>query len=88
MVILGDEVQDTVTGFVGIAVAEHSCLQGCTRITVQPRVSKDGTIPSEKTFDEPQLKVVKKQKVKRVAIHRDPGGPEKFSPQHKSAPAR
>lgn len=36
MINLGDEVQDTVTGFQGIAVSRHVYLQGCDRITIQP----------------------------------------------------
>ncbi len=73
MVNLGDEVRDTVSGFSGVAVGEHKYLQGCTRITVQPKVTKDGKLPDTQTFDEPQLVVIKPKTVKQGK--RDTGGP-------------
>ncbi len=79
MVTLGDEVKDKVTGFSGIAVARHTYLQGCNRISVQPPVDKDGKNLESCTFDEPQLIVVTQQKV--VAGDNDTdGGPEKYMP--------
>ena len=79
---LGDEVKDTVSGFAGIAVARHTYLQGCARISVQPPVNKDGTLPEERSFDEPQLEVKKPKVIKEGK--RDTGGPEKHMPQAKS----
>lgn len=58
MVELGQEVQDRITGFKGIAVADTRYLQGCNRILVQPKVNKDKTIPEPQSFDEPDLKIV------------------------------
>ena len=78
MVNLGDEVKDTVSGFKGIAVAYHTYLQGCDRISVQPSIDNESKLPESQAFDEPQLKVVKKGKVKRQATEVDPGGPEKY----------
>lgn len=80
---LGDEVVDTVSGFSGIAVSRHSYFQGCNRITIQPSIDKDGKLPSTETFDEPQLKIITKNKVARAASVIDPGGPEKFSDNRK-----
>jgi len=57
-VTLGDKVQDTISGFKGIAVAKHIYQQGCHRITVQPSVDKTGKLPESVTFDEPQLEVL------------------------------
>lgn len=75
---LGDKVCDTVTGFEGIAIAKHSYLHSCTRISVQPVVDKDGRVPDVVTFDEPQLNVISP---KHVAIgSQDTGGPEKYMP--------
>ncbi len=65
MVTLGDEVIDTVSGFKGIIIADTAYLQGCNRVTVQPRVKKDGFLPKAKAFDSPQMKLVNKKKVKR-----------------------
>ena len=63
MINLGDLVKDTVTGFKGIAVSRHSYLNGCDRISVQPIINKEGNHPDSVTFDEPQLSVLKKQKI-------------------------
>lgn len=61
---LGDEVQDIVTGFKGIAIARTEWLYGCARITIQPPVGKDGKVSDNCTFDEPAIKVLKSGKVK------------------------
>lgn len=76
---LGDEVRDVVSGFRGIAVAEHNYLNGCTRFSVQPKIGEDGKLPDTATFDAPQLELVKKE----VAPpgNRLTGGPEKFMPR-------
>lgn len=75
MIKLGTEVVDIVSGFCGIAVARHSYLNGCDRITVQPKTNKDGKLPEEKTFDEPQLKKISTKTIKRGS--KKTGGPEK-----------
>ncbi len=85
-ITLGDEVIDQVSGFTGIAVARHSFLYGCDRISVQPEKDKDGKLPDQCTFDEPALKVKKKTvvKPKKEQIKKNPGGPEKYMPSSKS----
>lgn len=65
MVKLGDEVIDKVSGFVGVAIADTKYLQGCNKITVQPVVKEDGSLPDSQAFDKPQLRIVKKKKVKK-----------------------
>jgi len=65
MVECGDEVEDKVTGFKGIAVAKHSYLQGCDRITIQPEIDSEGKMQEPMAFDEPQLAILKVQKIKR-----------------------
>lgn len=63
---LGDKVKDTVTGFVGIAVARINWIAGCNRIIVMPQCKKgkEHELEEDKTFDEPLLKVLKKKAVK------------------------
>lgn len=73
---LGTRCKDSVSGFTGVAVAAHSYLNGCTRITVQPPVDKDGKLPESQTFDEPQLNEIE------VAVpegDHSTGGPERYS---------
>ena len=76
MITLGAEVKDTVSGFTGVAVAKHNYINGCTRITVQPKVDKLGKLPDSQTFDEPQLTAISKKIIKGK---NDTGGTEKYS---------
>lgn len=79
MIQLGDEVKDAVSGFQGIAVGRHEYLQGCTRITVQPPVGRDKKLPEAQTFDEPQLEIIKAEKV--ASGRKDTGGPMPYEPK-------
>jgi len=64
MIELGDRVQDTVTKFKGIAMARAVWLYGCDRIAVHPQeLDKEGGIAEALWFDEPQLKIIKKNAV-------------------------
>ena len=76
MVKLGDEVKDKVSGFKGVVVSEHNYLNGCQRLSVQPKVTKEGKLPNSQTFDEPQLELIKKKKIAQGS--RFAGGPTKF----------
>lgn len=82
MINLGDEVIDKVTGFTGIATARHTYLNGCARISVQPKVTDDMKLPESCTFDEPQLEV-RTQNVVRPS-NNNTGGPEKYMPKERS----
>jgi hypothetical protein len=79
---LGDEVQDTITGFTGIAIGSSKYLYGCTRIWIQPQEIKDGKIFESVWIDEPQLIVMTKQKIKNprftteIKENKMPGGPQ------------
>ena len=61
---LGDEVQDIISGFTGIAMAKTDYMWGCTRFAVQPQEIKENKLGDPIWFDEPQLIVITKQKVK------------------------
>lgn len=69
---LGDRVEEAITGFVGIAVARTEWLFGCVRITVQPEKLKDNKIGETQTFDEPQLKLIKRSIVKHRPVPEEP----------------
>lgn len=78
---LGDRVKDKVSGFQGVAVARHTYLAGCDRISIQPPVDKDGKLPDSMTFDEPHLELVEP-----AVVHDGPrgvGGPEKYMPSRR-----
>lgn len=78
---LGDLVRDIVTGFEGIAVSKHIFLTGCNRWGVQPvpQPAKKGAPIQIKTdstaFDEPQLVIVEKGKVKLPEAKTEPDAP-------------
>jgi len=80
---LGDEVKDSISGFRGIAVARHSYIQGCARISIQQPVKKDGSLPEAQTFDEVQLEVVKAAKKPKKIVRTDTGGPALYLPKGK-----
>lgn len=82
MVNLGDEVQDKITGFKGIATSRHQYLQGCDRIGVQGKIGKDGKLPETYTFDEPLLIVIKSKVAKKEKGKN--GGPALYIPKEKS----
>jgi hypothetical protein len=73
---LGDKVKDIVTGFKGVVVSAHNYLNGCTRLTVQPKLGKDGKMPDTETFDAPQLKIIT-QEAHSIG-NTITGGPSKF----------
>ncbi len=87
---LGDRVQDCVTGFKGVVVSQHNYLHGCTRFSVQPKINKGGEYPDVATFDEPQLKLLKKAVVKglypedHASESKVTGGVDKFADEGKS----
>ena len=85
MINLGDLAKDTVTGFEGICIARTEWLNGCARITLQPKgLDKDGKPIESHCFDEMQLKLVKAKSYKPA---RDTGGPRP-SPQRRADPKR
>ncbi len=72
MLNLGDVAKDTITGFVGVVVAQTTWLHGCRRFTLQPQGLFEGKPIDSQTFDEPQLTLVKAKTQKATT---DGGGP-------------
>jgi hypothetical protein len=71
---LGDEARDTVSGFTGVCVARTEWLNGCWRMTLQPRgLDKDGKPQDAQTFEDFQLEVFKPE-VQAVG-RKETGGP-------------
>jgi hypothetical protein len=58
MISLGQYVRDTVTEFVGVVVCRAVWLNGCVRLSVQPKVGSDGKLPEMQWIDEPQCVVI------------------------------
>lgn len=94
---LGDLVQDEVTSLKGIAYGITLWMHGCRRIQVQPQESKDGKPADTVSFDEPQLKILKRGVIKPTSIElgftaprasvRSTGGPM-TSPTRHAEPRR
>ena len=68
MIQLGDEVEDTITGVRGIAIARHSYINAYPNISVQPVVEHYGELPEIQVFTESLLKVVRTREKKIVMI--------------------
>ena len=80
---LSDEVKDSVTGYQGVVVSRTNFLHGCTRFGVQAPTNKEGQIKDGHSFDEPQLVLMKKAKVKITPLEdrspgMSPGGPAPY----------
>ena len=70
----GDKVKDKITGFTGIIVRRTQWLNNCNTYGVQPEKLKDGIPQNVQSFDEPQLKSVKKEIHK---VSQRTGGPNR-----------
>ena len=81
---LGDKVRDTVTGLEGTVIARHEYLNGCVRLSVQPKEVKDGKPVDSSAFDIEQLELVETVPLRVVART---GGPHD-EPSRPSAPQR
>ena len=69
---LGSVYRDKIHGIKGVAVYKTLCLSGCNRVCLE--YVKEGEI-KEYWFDEPQLELVKKTKLKPPEDEKDKGGP-------------
>lgn len=72
---VGALVKDRVTGFTGIAVCRSEWLNGCIRITVQPRELKDGKPIETHGFDVEELIVLDADAMNQKPEQRRTGGP-------------
>lgn len=76
---LGDEVEDIISGFKGIAVERAIWLWGCNRICIQPKVKKNNEkIKDSCWFDESSIKTINKKIIKEKKEKR--GGPSINTP--------
>lgn len=78
-VTLGDEAKDTITGLTGVVVAITDWLNGCERISIQPRELKDGRPVETCTFDVEQVAIIKS--VGPAAVQKT-GGPHEAPTRH------
>lgn len=80
---LGDTAMDPITGFRGVVIARTRWLQGCDRITLQPRkLTKDGMKTHSETFDAPGMVLIEKQTIKcKPDVDRTNGGPRPEIPR-------
>lgn len=64
---LGDKCEDSISGFKGICTGQAEWLYACTKVLITPdRVDEKEYKPSKgHWFDEPQIKVIKEEVVKK-----------------------
>ena len=60
---LGDEVECSITGFRGTAIAKTEHLNGCVQYDIVPKVNKDNEVQETISIDEEQLKVINPKKL-------------------------
>lgn len=80
--LLGKQVEDTVTGLKGTAIARITFMNGCVQYQIQPKTVVDGVPAEAKWYDDEQVRLVNKRKVtkkKRIGA----GGPPPKSTPHK-----
>jgi hypothetical protein len=52
---LGHEYKDVISGFTGIAIAKTEWINGCVRVTLSPKLDKDGKFQDSVCLDIEQL---------------------------------
>lgn len=62
---LGDEVEDMVSGLRGVVTGKSVVLNGCTRISIQPKYEKEGKLPKPECFDIGRVKKITDKKVEQ-----------------------
>ena len=77
---LGDEVRDTITGFTGVVTGVHQYTTGCARLSLQPKVGKDGKVPDTYGVDVLVAEMVKRGPRNKVDTSK--GGPRIDPAQH------
>lgn len=65
LIELGVSVKSNISGFKGIVTSRSEHVNGCNRYWVAPKVDKEGKMPEGAWFDEGELIVTLKPKVKR-----------------------
>lgn len=72
---LGKTFKDRVTGFEGVATGVHHWLTGCSTVSIQPPIDKNGKVPESQGFDFTRLDQVEQPEVK-VDTSKVRGGPQ------------
>ena len=80
-ILIGDTVEDTITGLKGVVIARTEWLHGCVRMVIQPRELKDGKPVDTACVDEPQLKIITEGPRHAKPISKHPGGPNPSTPR-------
>ena len=75
---LGETLQDTITGFTGVAVADVSYINGCRQFGLAPRIGPDGKASTTEYFDHQRLARVKKKPL--PVAPSDTGGEQRDKP--------
>ena len=77
-IVLGNKIEDMVSGLTGIAIARVEYLNGCVQFALRPKIKKgENKFPEATYFDESQLKIVS---VGLVVKKKKTGGPSNHTP--------
>jgi len=73
---LGAEYKDKISGFTGIAIAKTEWINGCNRVTLAPKLDKDGKFQDSICMDIEQVEATGVE----VTIVSDDHGGERNTP--------
>lgn len=63
---LGDKVKDIVTGYVGIAVAKTTFLNGCIQFSIAEQTKKKPDVTGDPSIDSSSLIIIEKGYVNKI----------------------
>ena len=85
---LGQTIRDVISKLEGVVIARHEYLYGCTRLTVQPEMNKDGKPADCFVLDEQQAILLDLPNILELAPRSNLPGGDRDEPQRPSPPAR
>ena len=80
--LLGKQVEDTVTGLRGTAIARLVYMNGCVQYQIQPKIVVDGVPVEPKWYDEQQVRLAPKIVKKKKYVGGGGGGPPPKTTPH------
>lgn len=77
-ILLGQRVQDKITGFHGLVTGRAQYITGCNQLLVQPQLNDKGEFVEGRWIDEPRLTIIE---TKQLIVNTTPDkGGDKAAP--------
>ncbi len=75
---LGQKIQDSITGFIGVVTGRCEYITGCHQVLVQPPVKDDGDFVESRWFDEDRAQIIDAVPISLPVAN---AGPDKPAPR-------